>query len=112
VELQRKSFDQPDQRSEFPDVRVDVVTIGNRTVARMVAEPGWRWSRSIGPAAGTERCEKEHFAYIVSGRAVNEWEDGRRIEFGPGDLVQVPPGHEAWVVGDEPLVFLDLQPLL
>lgn len=112
MELDRKSFDQPDERSEFPKGRVDLVTVGPHTLARMVVEPGWRWSESLGPVAGTARCQKEHFAYIVSGRAVNEWEDGTRIEFGPGDVVQTPSGHEAWVVGDEPLVFLDLQGLL
>lgn len=109
---QLKNFDQPDETHDFPKGRADTVTVGRYTLTRATFEPGWRWSESLGPTAGTERCEKPHFAYIVSGRGVNVWADGTQIEFGPGDVVQIPPGHEAWTVGDEPLVFLDLQALL
>lgn len=107
-----KNFDQPDETHDFPRGRADTVAVGKYTLTRAIFEPGWRWSESLGPTAGTERCEKPHLAYIVSGRGVNVWADGTEIEFGPGDVVQLPPGHEAWTVGDEPLVFLDLQALL
>lgn len=111
-DVEQKSFDAPDESHSFSKGRADTVKIGAHSITRAVFEPGWKWSESLGEAAATARCEKPHFAYIVSGRAVNTWEDGTRIEFGPGDILLIPPGHEAWVVGDEPLVFLDLQGLL
>lgn len=110
--LECKSFNSPDETHAFPKGRADTVTLAGRTLTRAVFEPGWRWSESIGPTAGTDRCERPHFAYIVSGRAINTWADGTQIELGPGDVVVIPPGHEAWTVGDEPLVFLDLQSLV
>lgn len=111
-DVQRKNFAEPDETHPFAMGRADTVTVGKHTLTRAVFEPGWRWSESLGPTAGTEYCEKPHFAYIVAGRGVNVWQDGTQVEFGPGDVVQIPGGHEAWTVGDEPLVFLDLQGLL
>lgn len=111
-DVQRKNFDKPDETHPFAMGRADTVTVGKHTLTRAVFEPGWRWSESLGPTAGTHSCEKPHFAYIVAGRGVNVWQDGTQVDFGPGDVVQIPGGHEAWTVGDEPLVFLDLQGLL
>ena len=83
------------------------MTLGGVTVGRATFEPGWRWSEHIKPAAGTELCEVTHTGYVVSGRQVVRTADGTEIELQPGDAFVIAPGHDAWVVGDEPCVTVD-----
>ena len=75
--------------------------------ARLVFEPGWRWSNDVKPLAGTESCEAPHFQYHVSGRLAIRMDDGTEFVAGPGDITSLPSGHDAWVVGDEPVVVVD-----
>jgi class 3 adenylate cyclase len=104
-----RKFDQPDDRREFSKGSLDLIKVGPLTVGRETLEPGWRWSVDVKPLAGTERCEFHHVGIQVSGRWVCEDRDGNLVEIGPGEIFDTPPGHDAWVVGDEPCVTLDFQ---
>jgi quercetin dioxygenase-like cupin family protein len=106
--LVAKSLDEPDETRPLADKgRVDVVVLGGVTVGRGVLEPGWRWSEHVRPLAGTESCQASHTGYVLSGRMSVAMDDGGEGEAGPGCAFVIPPGHDAWVVGDEPCVFLD-----
>ncbi len=104
-----KSLNQPDETRPIPDGkgRVEVVNLGGATVMRASFEPGWKWSEHVKPVAQTESCQVAHTSYIVSGRLHVRMDDGTETEMGPGEAAITPPGHDAWVVGDEPVVFLD-----
>jgi mannose-6-phosphate isomerase-like protein (cupin superfamily) len=102
-ELATKRFE---ERREFDKGSFEVVQIGGMTIGRATYEPGWKWSEHVRPSAGTDSCEVEHVGLVVSGRAVIAMDDGTEVEVGPGDLFAVPPGHDSWVVGDEPYVSL------
>ena len=103
-----KSFDSPDETRPFAgNGKADVVTVGGTTVMRGTFEPGWRWSENVKPIAGTDSCEVYHLGYVVSGRMAVRMDDGTEGEVGPGDIVHLEPGHDAWIVGDEPCVMLD-----
>jgi len=108
TEMERKSLDAPDERRSFPKGQVQVVTVGGTTFGRATLQPGWKWSESVKPIAGTETCQTEHLQYHVSGRLHVVMDDGTEAEFGPGDVSLIPPGHDAWVVGNEPVVIIDI----
>lgn len=105
--LQVRSMDQADERREPPLACIDVTTIGESTIGRAVAQPGWRWSTSVKPIAGTESCEVAHTGYVVSGRLHIAMDDGQEQDLKAGDVFVCAPGHDAWVVGDEPVQFLE-----
>jgi quercetin dioxygenase-like cupin family protein len=106
--LQTKSLDRPDETRPLAGKgKVDIVKLGELTVGRAVFEPGWRWSEHVKPLAGTDSCQVHHNGYILSGRMRVRMDDGTEAEAGPGDVFVVPPGHDAWTVGDEPIVALD-----
>ncbi|HET6580204.1 MAG TPA: cupin domain-containing protein [Gemmatimonadales bacterium] len=92
---------------EFSHGSMSVVVVGEVVVGRAVFEPGWRWSRDVRPIAGTGSCEQLHVGFIVSGRLAVRMDDGTEGVVGPGDVFVVPPGHDGWVVGDDPCVMLD-----
>ncbi len=102
-----RSFKSSDVRREFPGGVLDLISVGPLTFGREILQPGWRWSRDVQPIAGTERCEFHHVGYQVSGRFICEDRDGTLVEVGPGDIFDTPPGHDSWVVGDEPCVIID-----
>ena len=104
---ERKSLDSPDEVREFPNGRAEVVSIGGGEVMRLTLQPGWRWSTDVKPAAGTELCEAPHFQYLLAGTVGVRMADGTELEVRPGDVNVLPPGHDAWVVGDEPAVAVD-----
>jgi ethanolamine utilization protein EutQ (cupin superfamily) len=104
---QRKSLNQPDETRNFPKGKVDVVSVRDVTVGRGTFEPGWKWSECVKPIAGTDLCEAPHLGYFVSGRMKAVMDDGQELEFGPGDVMWLPPGHDAWILGDEPCVIVD-----
>ena len=102
-----KHFSSPDEVRSFNHGRVELVTIGGGTVGRMILEPGWRWSADVKPIAGTEWCTAPHFQYLVSGRLRVHMADGVEFDLGPGDVSNLPAGHDAWVMGNEPAVLVD-----
>ncbi len=103
-----KRFDQPDEVRPFQaNGHVDFVEVGGRGVGRGTFEPGWRWSQDVKPIAGTESCQVSHLGYCVSGRMRVFMDDGSERDIGPGDVVAIPPGHDAEVTGGEACVLLD-----
>lgn len=93
-----------DGKGELRTVELDSVQVG-----RAVFEPGWRWSEHVKPIAGTKSCEAPHAGYVLSGHMTIRMDDGSEANLEPGDCVSIPPGHDAWVVGQEPCVMLDWQ---
>lgn len=106
--IQRKSLDAPDEIRRFPKGIGHLVTAGSLTIARGVMEPGWRWSVDLKPIMGTPSCPVHHVQLLLSGRFAAQMDGGEAIEFEPGDVIDIPPGHDAWVVGDEPAVIIDV----
>src|SRR3990170_2919515 len=92
-----KSIGSPDETRTFPKGKIEVVNIGGGTVGKATFEP----------VAGTDLCQAPHFLYQISGRMRVVMADGREFESGPGDVAVIPPGHDAWVVGDEAVVVVD-----
>jgi hypothetical protein len=107
VRYERKDLKTPDETRTFENGRVDLVNIGGGTVGRLTLQPGWRWSKNVKPIAGTEWCEAPHFQYHLSGRLHVLMMDGTEFEAGPGEVSALPPGHDAWVVGNEPVILID-----
>ena len=101
-----RRFDSPDEVREMVKGRFEVVRIGGLTIGRATYQPGWKWSEHVGAPKGEESCQVEHVGLVLSGRAVAKMDDGSERVMGPGDLFHVPPGHDSWVVGDEPYVSL------
>lgn len=104
-----KNFERPDEVREFPMGRLELVSVSGAMVGRAVLEPGWRWATSVKPIAQTSSCEAAHFQYHVSGTLRVRMDDGTEFDCKPGDVSMLPPGHDAWVVGDEPVVVVDFQ---
>ena len=104
---EHKSFSKADEVRSFPSGKAEILKIGGAEVGRLVFQPGWRWSKHVQPIAGTKSCEAPHFQYHVSGKLAILMDDGREIIAGPGDVTSLPSGHDAWVVGDEPVVVVD-----
>lgn len=109
AKVELKHFSEPDEVREFPKGKVEIVNIGGATVGRAIFEPGWKWSTSVKPIAKTKSCEAPHFQYHVSGVLRVKMDDGTEFECKPGDVLSIPMGHDAWVVGDEPVVVVDFQ---
>ena len=104
---EHKTFTKPDETREFPCGRAEILNIGGGQVGRLVFQPGWRWSKDVKPLAKTASCEAPHFQFHVSGRLAIKMDDGTELIAGPGDVTALPSGHDAWVVGDEPVVVID-----
>ena len=108
MSLKKKSMDSPDEIRIFPKGKVELVKIGGIIFGRGTFEPGWKWSESLKPIVKTQSCEAPHTQYHISGRLKVRMDDGKEEEFGPGDVSVLPPGHDAWVVGNEPVVVIDI----
>lgn len=106
--MEHRSFSEPDETRNFDRGKVDVVELGGVTLGRAVFEPGWRWSTCVKPIAQTQSCEVPHLNLHISGRLHIAMDDGTEYEFGPGEIGEIPPGHDAWVVGDEAVVVIDI----
>ena len=106
---QTKNFGAPDEVREFPNGQVEMVTVGDATIGRATLQPGWRWSTCVKPIAQTPSCQMPHLQYHVSGVLRVKMDDGTEIDCKAGDISVIPPGHDAWVVGDEPAVIVDFQ---
>jgi mannose-6-phosphate isomerase-like protein (cupin superfamily) len=101
-----KRFDQPDEIRTFPKGKFELIQIGGMTIGRATYQPSWKWSVDVGAALGTTMCQVEHVGMVVSGKATAAMEDGRIIEMRAGDVFHIAPGHDSWVVGNEPYVSL------
>ena len=101
-----KRFDQPDEVREFELGKFELVILGGMTIGRATYQPGWKWSEHVGAAIGATSCRVEHVGMVVSGRATAAMDDGKVIEMRAGDIFYIPPGHDSWVVGNEPYVSL------
>lgn len=105
----RRSFAEPDSREEITLGVVELVRLGSIIMGRETLHPGWRWSVHTRPIVGTERCEFHHVGLQLSGRSMYESRDGTQVEIGPGEVYDIAPGHDSWVIGDEPAVNIDFQ---
>ena len=106
--ISKKSLNRPDEKRDLPKTKIEVVNLGNTIVImRVTFQPGWKWSECVKPTVGTESCQAPHINYIISGRLKVVMDDGTEIEMGPGDAAEIPPGHDAFVVGNEPCVAID-----
>ena len=107
--VQTGNFDSPDETRTPDKTRVDVVKLGNTTAARSTFQPGWKWSECIKPAVGTDSCQARHVGAVLSGTLHIAHEDGSEGDAGAGDAYVIEPGHDAWVIGDEPVVSLEFE---
>jgi hypothetical protein len=106
-----KSFRKPEEIRDVPSGKIELLTLGGATVGRDTFLPGWKWSTSVKPLAKTESCQAPHFQYHLAGILHVKMDDGTEYECKPGDVSLLPSGHDAWVVGDEPVVVVDFQGL-
>ncbi len=102
-----KSINTPDEIRTFEKGKAEIVNVAGSAIGRLTLEPGWRWSMHVKPIAGTDWCEAPHFQYQVSGKLHVKMMDGAEFDTGPGDVSNLPSGHDAWVVGNEPVVLID-----
>lgn len=106
INVELKRFEEPDEVRLFEKGRFEIVRIGGMTIGRATYEPGWKWSTDVGAAAGKDSCDVEHVGLVVSGRAIAAMQDGTVKEMKQGDLFYIAPGHDSWVMGDEPYISL------
>ena len=106
--MSRRSLDSPDETRPFEAKGyLQLVNTEAGSVGRAVFEPGWKWSEHVKPIAGTDSCQAAHVGYVISGRMHTVMDDGSTEQFGAGDVMIIPPGHDAWTLGDEPCVVVD-----
>jgi hypothetical protein len=106
--MQKANMSQPHEKRPFEKGQLELISMGGLTFGRATFHPGWKWSTCVKPIAKTKSCEAPHLACFVSGRLHVVMDDGSEMDFGPGDLSLVPPGHDAWVVGNESVVMIDV----
>lgn len=104
---EHKTFANPTEKREFPRGYAEILEVGGAAIGRLVFQPGWRWSNDVKPLAGTTSCEAPHFQYHISGRLGVRMDSGEEFVAVPGDVTSLPSGHDAWVIGDEPVVVVD-----
>jgi len=105
--LQRKSLNQPETVRKFPHGHIDSVALGESEIGRWQFEPGWRWSTDVRPIVGTESCQNRHLGVCLTGSLHVQMDDGTAMDIGPDDAYEIPPGHDAWVVGDQPFTIYE-----
>jgi class 3 adenylate cyclase len=102
-----RRWDEPDETVRFGGVTEQLISIGGLTVSRSIQPAGWRWREHFQPLVGGEWCQAHHVGVTLEGRQAILLEDGTELEYGPGDLYDIPPGHDGWTVGDESCVMLE-----
>jgi hypothetical protein len=112
IKAEVKSFSNAEEVRTFPFGKLELLQVAGTTVGRATLEPGWRWSTSVKPTAGTISCEALHFQYHVSGTLRVLMDDGSELDCKPGDVSMLPTGHDAFVVGNEPVVLVDFQGMI
>lgn len=105
--IEVKTVDKADERRDFPHGHIEALHLTGLDFAVATFEPGWRWTESLRPMVGTDTCQVHHNGFMVQGRMRIRMNDGTETEVGPGDVFVCPPGHDAWVVGDESVVMYD-----
>lgn len=109
---QSKDFAQPDEVREFDKGKVEIIKLGGATIGRATLQPGWTWATCVKPIAQTPSCQAAHLQYHVSGILRVRMDDGTEVQCNPGDVSFLPPGHDAWVVGNQPAVIVDFQGMI
>jgi class 3 adenylate cyclase len=102
-----RGFERPDEVRTFEKGRLEIIHLGDLALGRLIQEPGWHWAEHVGPITGTKSCQSHHLGFVISGRAHVVMDDGSETDLVPGAAIEIPPGHDAWVVGDEPHVTLE-----
>jgi quercetin dioxygenase-like cupin family protein len=105
--LQKKNLDSPDEIINSEKEKIELVNLDGFSIARVTLEPGWSWDRYVKPIEKTDSCQVPHTSLVLSGRVKSVMDDGTVVEGGPGDIAMIPPGHNTWVVGDEPCIMID-----
>ena len=108
MDLELVNLDQPTEVRTFEKGKFELFRVGPTTLGRASYQPGWRWSEHVGAATGASSCQVEHVGLVLSGQAAAKMDDGREVVMRAGDFFYVPPGHDSWVVGDEPYVSLHI----
>ncbi len=103
-----RRFSAPDETRPYVHGEVDILRFGKMAVAKSVFQPGWQWSRDVEPVAGTRSCQEPHALYVLSGQMHFVMDDGEEGDIAAGDYALIPPGHDAWTVGDEPCEVVDI----
>jgi hypothetical protein len=107
--IETKNMDHPDESRTPEKTSMSVIHLGDATVGRYTLQPGWKWSDCIKPLVGTDSCQAAHLGYLVSGKIHIASTDGTEADLSAGDTYRLEPGHDAWVVGDEPAVALEFE---
>jgi hypothetical protein len=107
--VESKSLDSPDEVRAPEKTQIDIVSVGGSQVGRFTFQPGWKWSECVKPVVGTDSCQAEHWGVVLSGRLHIAHDDGTSLELAPGHAYLIAPGHDAWVVGDEPFVGVEFK---
>ena len=105
--MEQKNLGSPDEVRSFPNGKAEIATLGDITFGRFTLQPGWKWSESVKPIAKTESCQIAHTQYFLTGRLRIRMDNGQELEYKAGDVGIVPPGHDAWVVGNEPVTAIE-----
>lgn len=107
--LQHKRIEHPDEVRQYNGGATEIYELDDFVIGRMIMHPGWRWVRDVKPIVGTDRCMNHHLGYVVRGTLHVELSDGSELEIGAREMFEIPPGHDAWVVGDEPWEAIDFR---
>lgn len=108
-DLIKKNFDSADDSTHPSErLRMDAVEINGKKFYRVTAQPGWKWSIDLKPVVKTDSCQVDHLLYMIDGKMVVRMNDGKELEYGPGDVAAIPPGHDGWGVGEEPTIWLEI----
>jgi hypothetical protein len=107
--VQKLDFDSPNETRTPEKTRSELVRVGTTTVARLTLQPGWQWSQCIKPVVGTDSCQVRHVGIVQAGAMHVVHDDGTEEDLGPGEAYVIEPGHNAWVVGDQPFVGFEFE---
>ena len=108
TKFETKSHSSPDEVRSPDKTRVEIIRLEGFTIGRFNFEPGWRWSECIKPVVKTDSCQASHVGYAVSGRITVRMQDGTQKTIAAGESYTIPPGHDAWVEGNERFVGIEV----
>ncbi len=112
LKICKKNFSDPDETRDCGHGKLELISLEDTTMGRVTLKPGWKWSQHVRPMAKTDFCDVMHVQYVISGRLKIAMADGTETELGPGDFTVIAPGHDAWVIGNEPFVAIDCSPAM